>query len=32
MGKPRVTRTDLKTGKMEVLAEAYEGKPLARAE
>ena len=27
-GKPRVTRTDLKTGKMEVLADSYEGKPL----
>ena len=27
-GKPRVTRTDLKTGKVEVLAESYEGKPL----
>jgi gluconolactonase len=27
-GKPRVTRTDLKTGKMEVLAEKFEGKPL----
>jgi gluconolactonase len=27
-GKPRVTRTDLKTGKMEILAETYEGKPL----
>lgn len=27
-GKPRVTRTDLKTGKMEILAEGYEGKPL----
>jgi gluconolactonase len=27
-GKPRVTRTDLKTGKVEVLAETYEGKPL----
>jgi len=27
-GKPRVTRTDLKTGKLEVLADAYAGKPL----
>ena len=27
-GKPRVTRTDLKTGKVEILAESYEGKPL----
>ena len=27
-GKPRVTRTDLKTGKMEILAETYHGKPL----
>jgi gluconolactonase len=27
-GKPRVTRTDLRTGKMEILAEKYEGKPL----
>ena len=27
-GKPRVTRTDLKTGKLEVLADGYEGKPL----
>jgi gluconolactonase len=27
-GKPRVTRTDLKTGKLEVLADAYNGKPL----
>jgi gluconolactonase len=26
--KPRVTRTDLKTGRIEVLAELYEGKPL----
>jgi gluconolactonase len=26
--KPRVTRTDLKTGKMEVLAEGFEGKPF----
>jgi gluconolactonase len=27
-GKPRVTRTDLKTGKVEVLADSYEGQPL----
>src|SRR5262245_28936573 len=27
-GKPRVTRTDMKTGKLEVLADSYEGKPL----
>jgi len=27
-GNPRVTRTDLKTGKLEVLADAYDGKPL----
>ncbi len=27
-GKPRVTRTDLKTGKIEVLADSYEGKPF----
>lgn len=27
-GTPRVTRTDLKTGKIEVLADSYEGKPL----
>jgi gluconolactonase len=27
-GKPRVTRTDLKTGKVEILAETYQGKPL----
>ena len=27
-GKPQVTRTDLKTGKIEVLADSYEGKPL----
>ena len=26
--KPRVTRTDLKTGKLEVLADGYEGKPF----
>jgi gluconolactonase len=30
-GKPRVTRTDLKTGKMEVLADTYEGMPLQGA-
>ena len=30
-GKPRVSRTDLKTGKMEVLADSYEGKPLLGA-
>jgi gluconolactonase len=28
-GIPRVTRTDLKTGKMEILASTYEGKPLS---
>ena len=28
-GIPRVTRTDLKTGKMEVLADKYDGKPLS---
>ncbi len=28
-GVPRVTRTDLKTGKLEILADSYEGKPLA---
>ncbi len=28
-GKPRVTRTDLKTGKIEVLAETYQGKPFS---
>lgn len=28
-GIPRVTRTDLKTGRMEVLADKYEGKPLS---
>jgi gluconolactonase len=28
-GTPRVTRTDLKTGKSETIASAYEGKPLA---
>ena len=27
--KPQVTRTDLRTGKMEVLAESYQGKPFA---
>src|SRR6185503_6715389 len=27
-GRPRVTRTDLKTGKMEILATQYDGKPL----
>ena len=27
-GTPRITRTDLKTGKVEVLADKYEGKPL----
>jgi gluconolactonase len=27
-GTPRVTRTDLKTGRIEVLAERYDGKPL----
>ncbi|MCC6508154.1 MAG: SMP-30/gluconolactonase/LRE family protein [Pirellulaceae bacterium] len=27
-GKPRVTRTDLKTGKIEVLADNYAGQPL----
>jgi gluconolactonase len=27
-GKPRVTRTDLKTGKIEVLAEGFEGQPF----
>lgn len=27
-GKPRVTRTDLKTGAIEILAETYEGQPL----
>jgi len=27
-GKPRITRTDLKTGKIEILAEEHEGKPL----
>ena len=26
--KPQVTRTDLKTGKMEVLADNYQGKPF----
>ena len=28
-GIPRVTRTDLKTGRMEILADKYQGKPLA---
>jgi len=28
-GIPRVTRTDLKTGKLEVLAETFNGKPLS---
>jgi gluconolactonase len=28
-GTPRVTRTDLKTGRMEILADAYAGKPLS---
>ena len=28
-GIPRVTRTDLKTGKMEILADRYNGKPLS---
>lgn len=27
-GKPRVTRTDLKSGKLEVLADSYQGKPF----
>ncbi len=27
-GKPQVTRTDLKTGRIEVLADNYDGKPL----
>ncbi|HET9218842.1 MAG TPA: SMP-30/gluconolactonase/LRE family protein, partial [Terriglobia bacterium] len=27
-GNPRVTRTDLKTGNVEILAETYDGKPL----
>lgn len=27
-GTPRVTRTDLRTGQIEILAESYEGKPL----
>jgi gluconolactonase len=27
-GKPQVTRTDVKTGKIEILADSYEGKPL----
>ena len=28
-GVPRVTRTDLKTGRMEILADTYQGKPLS---
>jgi len=28
LGKPRVTRTDLKTGKIEILADSYQGKPF----
>jgi gluconolactonase len=28
-GKPRITRTELKTGKLEVLADSYDGKPLS---
>ncbi len=28
-GTPRVTRTDLKTGRMEILADTYEGTPLS---
>ena len=28
-GIPRVTRTDLKTGRMEILADKFEGKPLS---
>jgi gluconolactonase len=28
-GKPRVTRTDLKTGAVEIIADSYDGKPLA---
>ena len=28
-GKPRVTRTDLKTGTIEIIADSYNGKPLA---
>ena len=28
-GIPRVTRTDLRTGRMEILADAYDGKPLS---
>jgi gluconolactonase len=28
-GIPRVTRTDLKTGKLEILADSYDGKPLS---
>jgi gluconolactonase len=30
-GKPQVTRTDLKSGKIEVLADSYDGKPLQGA-
>jgi len=29
VGKPQVTRTDLKTGRIEVLADSYDGKPLS---
>ena len=28
-GMPRVTRTDLKTGRMEILADSFEGRPLS---
>ena len=28
IGKPQVTRTDLKTGRVEVLADSYDGRPL----
>ena len=28
-GAPRVTRTDLKTGRIEILADTYQGKPLS---
>jgi gluconolactonase len=28
-GTPRVTRTDLRTGRMEILADKYDGKPLS---
>ena len=31
-GIPRVTRTDLKTGKVEILADTFDGKPLVRPE